>query len=229
MTASKPLLLGALCLFFMTTSSLPAVADERPSPPWERLGSNDGIEVFRRSVPGSPVIALRGEGIVNASLEVTASVLLDETRATEWIDRLEEIKVLKMISNREFLEYNHVRTPMVLKDRDFVNLGKIDFDPQKRTMQITLTATGDPLAPKTKYVRGELNGYWKLQDVGANKTLVIAEMHADPKGGVPKWIVNLVQKSWPHKSIESLRKQVAKSDIKVLKAVTSALHPEAVQ
>ena len=37
---------------------------------------------------------------------------------------------------------------------------------------------------------------------------------ADPRGSVAKWIVNLVQKDWPHKTIASLRRQVAKPDIK---------------
>jgi hypothetical protein len=41
----------------------------------------------------------------------------------------------------------------------------------------------------------------------------LAEVLADPKGSVAKWIVNLFQKSWPRKTIASLRRQVAKKDI----------------
>ena len=74
----------------------------------------------------------------------------------------------------------------------------------------------DSGAPKTDYVRGEFTyGTFTLTSIeGGKKTRVLAEVLADPKGSVAKWIVNLFQKDWPHKTIESLRKQVAKPDIK---------------
>jgi hypothetical protein len=40
-------------------------------------------------------------------------------------------------------------------------------------------------------------------------------VHADPKGSMPKWLVNMFQKSWAHNTIMRLRAQVAKPDIKV--------------
>jgi hypothetical protein len=48
----------------------------------------------------------------------------------------------------------------------------------------------------------------------------------DPRGSVPKFLVNMVQKSWPHKTITSLRKQVAKPDIKDEKLVIDRLTRE---
>jgi len=49
---------------------------------------------------------------------------------------------------------------------------------------------------------------------GGKKTRVLAEVLADPKGSVAKWIVNMFQKGWPHNTITSLRAQVKKPDIK---------------
>ena len=43
---------------------------------------------------------------------------------------------------------------------------------------------------------------------------MVAEIHADPKGSVAKWIVNMFQKGWPHNTITSLREQVKKPDIR---------------
>ena len=49
---------------------------------------------------------------------------------------------------------------------------------------------------------------------GGQKTLVVTEIHADPKGSLPTWVVNMFQKDWPVKTIRNLRAQVAKGDIK---------------
>jgi len=40
---------------------------------------------------------------------------------------------------------------------------------------------------------------------------VVAEVHTDPKGSLPKWLVNLVQKSWAHTTLMGLRAQVGKA------------------
>jgi hypothetical protein len=187
---------------------------------WEKVDSDDGIEVFRREVANSPVIALRGAGVVNAPITRVASVILDDERAVEWVDSLSESKLVKMFGPREFLEYTHIGTPIILKDRDFLTRGSVEADPKDKSLLVKMWSVEDPLVPPGKYIRGELNGKWKLTSVeSGTKTLVEAEMHADPKGDVPKWMVNLFQKSWPHKTIESLRKQVSKSDIKIISQV----------
>ena len=55
--------------------ALPAYADapatpaaQTAQPAWERIGDDDGIAVYRREVPGSPIVAFKGEGIVDASI-----------------------------------------------------------------------------------------------------------------------------------------------------------------
>ena len=72
-----------------------------------------------------------------------------------------------------------------------------------------------PLAPATKYVRGELisSSFALTALERGTKTRMVAEIHCDPKGSVAKWIVNWFQKAWPHNTIMSLRAQAAKPDI----------------
>ena len=81
---------------------------------------------------------------------------------------------------------------------------------------MTLTPTTDPAVPHDDYVRGRLSGYWKLRAIDhGRKTYVICELHGDPKGGVAKWLVNWFQSGWPRSTLESLREQVRKPDIKI--------------
>ncbi|MEO7035454.1 MAG: START domain-containing protein [Polyangiaceae bacterium] len=184
--------------------------------PWEKFDEADGISVFRREVAGSPIIALRGEGVVNAPILRVASVLVDSARAPEWIDKLAEVKVIRQLNDDEYIHWNHIATPMILKDRDFVFDIKLVLDPPNKKVMLNYHSVYDSGAPKTDYVRGEFeDGAFVLTSIeGGKKTLVVAQVLADPKGSVAKWIVNMFQKSWAHNTIASLRKQVAKADIK---------------
>lgn len=216
---SNKLLFGAVGTIWMAAllTAVPTLGATQGD--WEKMDSSDGIDVYRKEIPGDPVVAFRGEGLVNASIVRVASVILDDDRATEWVDSLEDCKLVKMYGEREFLEYDHVGMPIILKDRDFLMRGKVDVDLKERSLTMVIKSTEDPAKPPGKYVRGELEGYWKLKAMDNDtKTYVIAEMHADPKGALPKWLVNLFQKSWPHNTIDSLRKQVAKPDIKIIPA-----------
>jgi hypothetical protein len=194
----------------------PAPAPQPAGPAWEKIGDDDGVAVYKKDVPGSPLVAFKGEGIINASILRVASVLVDSSRATEWIDRLVEARDIRMISETESIHYDHVATPIVMKDRDFVSDVKLEFSPAEKKMSLKIHAVTDPAAPNTNYVRGELlHSAFVLTSIEhGTKTRVVAEIHADPKGSVAKWIVNLFQRSWPHNTITRLRAQVAKPDIK---------------
>jgi hypothetical protein len=102
-----------------------------------------------------------------------------------------------------------------MKDRDFVSDCKLEFDPAQKKVMLKIHSVNDASAPATDYIRGELlHSSFVLTSIEhGTKTRVVAEIHADPKGSVAKWIVNLFQKKWPHNTITSLRRQVAKPDI----------------
>jgi hypothetical protein len=200
--------------------------------PWIKTGDAEGIATYKREVPGSPIIALRGEGVVNASIIRVASVLLDYSRATEWVDSLEEVRVVRMLGAQEFIEYDRVGTPpIIMKDRDFVCRGRVDVDLKEPSLTLRIWPVRDAAMPEvSKYIRGELRGYWKLKSIAkGQKTFIVAEMHGDPKGAVAKWLVNLFQKSWPRNTLESLRAQVAKRDIQVIPQVQAVFEGKPMQ
>lgn len=182
---------------------------------WSESSNKDDIATYYRKIPGSPVYALKGNGNFNIPLWKLASVLLDSTRGTEWIDSLVETKMLKRLNPFSYIEYNHIRTPFVLKDREFVTQINIQINEEKKTFEMTYQPGPQDLYPETKNVRGEIvYGRLALTSLESGKSSRIeGELHCDPKGAVPKWIVNLFQKGWPRKTLEGVRKQALKPDI----------------
>ncbi len=182
---------------------------------WERLGTRDGITSYRREVPGSPVVAIKGEGIVEAPLLRVASVILDTSRLHEWTDSLASARRIRVISWTDFIEYDHIRTPFILKDRDFVVHTSVALEPALKQIVLRMRSVVDVSAPVTSRVRGELmqSSYLLTGLDHGRRTRMVADVHADPKGSVPKWIVNHYQKGWAHDTIQRLREQVARPDV----------------
>jgi NAD(P)-dependent dehydrogenase (short-subunit alcohol dehydrogenase family) len=184
---------------------------------WEKIRTEDGILVSKKEVPGSPFVAFRGEGDVNAPMLLVGSVLVDIARDNEWVDSVAEARILRRVSLTEYVTYSHVKTPITMSDRDFVMDVTLAVDAPTRSLTVRMHSVEDPSAPKTSYVRGQIEeSSWTFTASPDGKTThVVAEIHCDPKGSVAGWIVNLFQKSWGYNTIHSLRAQVAKPGIAV--------------
>ena len=57
-------------------------------------------------------------------------------------------------------------------------------------------------------------GDWYMKPLAPNKTRVILEVLMDPRGSLPVWFVNIVQRDYPVNALGGLRRQTAKPDIK---------------
>jgi len=179
---------------------------------WEQVRVKDGIVVSRKEVAGSPFVAFRGEGDVDAGIQQVADVLVDVPHEKDWIDSIVEARVLKKLSQTEYVMYSHAATPAPMTDRDFVTNVTIGVDGAKKKLAIRMRSVEDDAAPTTKYVRAELKDSWFVLTAidGGKRTHVVAEIHCDPKGAIPGFIVNQFQKGWGYSTISSLRSQVKK-------------------
>ena len=193
-----------------------AHTDDKTAAPseWEKIReTDDGIATFRKEVPGTRVVAFRGEAIIDAPIARVAGVLEDVKREKEWMADLVESSEIEKTSESDRWEYNRTSTPWPLRDRDFVMHTLITFEKSPvPTLTIQMNSAVNPKMPVIDgVVRGELvDSKFVLKAIAPGKTWFSCEVLADPKGDIPKWVVNLFQKGWPRDTIEGLRTQVAK-------------------
>jgi hypothetical protein len=182
---------------------------------WEEISNDEQVRVHRKEIEGSDVVAFRGETVIEAPLAKVANVLIDTSRKLEWVHKIVEAKDIREISQYERVEYNHTASGFfMVRDRDFVFHAKAELDKPNQRMIFRLKSVEDPLMPETDKVRGHLtNSAYTLTALGDNQTHVVVEIHADPKGSVPKWLVNLFQKSWPRRTLNGIRAQCGKPDV----------------
>ena len=190
---------------------------------WEKTGESKGVVTYRKEIVGSPTIAFRGEGEIAAPFKLVSTVLLDCDRMIEWV-RNGSCKVIKRINDYEYYILTHLEMPPLFTDREFVLHSKIKLDAEKGLIHIVMDSVEIPEVPLNRFIRGQLHGEYVLQArEGGKATFVEAEMHGDPKGALPKWLVNWIQKMWPVETFSSLKKQVVKPDLAVLPKVNELL------
>lgn len=184
---------------------------------WEEIDHAHGIKVYKKDEPGTKLHAFRGVGIVDAPMEKVIWVLGDNTHRTEWVDRLKKSVILEKKNEYDFVLYQHFGSPAVISDRDFVYRAQA-YSRKDGAAVLDIHSITHPKAPATVGVRGELKySSYVLTRVG-DKTLVDVSVSLDPKGSLPGWIVNLVQKSWPMNTLKALREHVKKPFVGTLSA-----------
>ena len=52
--------------------------------------------------------------MIDAPLLLVGSVLVDITRDKEWVDSVEEARILRTVSETEYVTYTHVGTPITM-------------------------------------------------------------------------------------------------------------------
>ncbi|NRA63819.1 MAG: hypothetical protein HRU19_05015 [Pseudobacteriovorax sp.] len=194
---------------------------------WDKIDSKEGVNVYRKEVPDSDVLGVGGSAMINAPVSKIIWVLMDHENKKDWVDKFESSKTIENPSDLVSIQYAAFDMPFPVSDRDFVYRYEFSYDPDKHMITVDVKSVTHSSAPEedTIGVRGEIKfGEYRLYPrKNGKKTYVEVEYMTDPKGYLPTMIVNMVQKSWPYKTLSSLRRQVQKSGIKHEKKILDAL------
>ena len=205
--------LANLLLSLVLSSSL---ASTRTFDGWEKVTEEIGITVYKKKSETDGLLAFGGVGELDEPFLKVASVVMDVERLTQWMSDLEESKIIKWTSPMSYIEFDHVGTPFIIKDREFLTEVKMKVSSDKKSISFENFDVEDPAVPKDKYVRGKLTGSnFEVSSLDeGRRTRFHAEIHCDPMGNLPKWVVNLFQKGWPIDTFNNLKKQLKKEDLK---------------
>ncbi|RZA24401.1 MAG: hypothetical protein EOP10_10000 [Proteobacteria bacterium] len=207
--------------------SSPANARDWAKDGWEFVSEGNGIKVFLKNYPNSDIKGVAGETLVDASVGKILWILIDHPHKPEWINRFKEAHTIEEIPPSSNIQYSAFELPFPVSDRDFVFRNDFSVDKTIKGVVIDVKSVVDKRQPeKSGTVRGEIvRGKYILIPQG-DKTLIQAEYLADPKGSVPAWLINFFQKEWPYKTLDAMRKQLAKPYVKEWDVYTKVLKPE---
>jgi hypothetical protein len=186
---------------------------------WEEVSNKEGITVFKAKNfdHDSGLIPIKFKAQINSKIEKVLSVLADEKRKLEWMPRLKEAELIEKKSIQDFTVYYRYDAPWPFKDRDFVikNLGTFDEDKYIVSVDIKSTNNSKKLEQDNIVRAATIDGYSIIKKNG-DKTIVEMALLTDFRGNIPKFIVNIVQRSWPYKFMKHIRIQLDKKDIELM-------------
>jgi hypothetical protein len=177
---------------------------------WESVSQHDGVVVDRRAVPGSSLKEFRGRAVIDAPLAAILAVFSDVGRATEWMDRCKASSLVDDLGDREKVVYNRTGAPWPVADRDAVLHNLVSFDPEERRVRLEFsTVDSTKMPPQKGAVRMPfLRGHWYFWPESERRTRVEYQVHANPGGRLPVWLINYASRDLPHKTIAGLRAQL---------------------
>ena len=197
-------------LFFITTMCI-SYTGLSAADSWVQIGEDEGITVFQKQETDSEIISLRGETTLNTTIDKIQEILRDNSIAHHWIPLVKVKKDIKIINHNERIEYTHVDLPWPLDDRYFVNKAQSETRPDGKVVSYVKGIEEHEIKEDDK-VMGFLyfSGVTMTPLEGGKKTHLIVEINSDPKGSIPKWLVNVFQKDWPVKFFTGLKEQIEK-------------------
>ncbi len=205
----------------ISTLSLPAVAakdlddlrtETSQNNVW-RLSKHDKrheIKAYVKNEEGKNIRSFRVEAYFNTPIEVITRVQSDVDSYSRWYFATLESKLLKKVSDKEFIFYLVHDAPVGMPDRDVVIRATIEpMTAKKPYIVINMVSIPDFMPDKPPYVRMEAENYMvRLTPQGKNRTFLESEGFINPGGVSPSWAINFIQGKGPYANMMGMRRMV---------------------
>ena len=180
---------------------------------WKKINHKENISVHSTEVYGSDILKIKAAVIVNASLKHIQSILDNAEQRSRWIPYLKKCMIIENISNTKNVEYSLFSAPWPASDRDFVYEIIQTLKTESKSIY-HMTSIKHPEKPEHNgRIRADLmESTYILTALSANRTQVELIYHADPKGWLPNWVINIIQRILPYLILRNLNNQATSPD-----------------
>ncbi len=219
MKISMRSLLGSALLFALPFSAM-------SEPKWDKIRDEPNMQIWKGTVEGSPLTAFKGTRVMPVKITKVVEVLMSEDVAMrrDWVDRLSQFTILEKRGQYDWTFYAAYDMPWPIDDRDYIVDGSLKIDPSKNEVMIYLKSGQHANSPKTVGVRADLTESWyRLVPLPGDKTEVTVSIQTNPRGELPPWLVNLIQKSWPANTLSKLEAVASRPNVKEHEGLKSRL------
>jgi hypothetical protein len=185
---------------------------------WEltKADKANGIEICTRHVPNSDFKAYRATMRIKTSLSSLVALVDDISACPLWIDTCTEGRLLKRMNPAETYTYTINNAPWPVKDRDAVVHNIISQNPENRCVTIHITGVPDYIPPSKGLVRVKMiEGFWKFKPMDNGFVEIVYQVHNDPGGGLPSWLVNSVVVTQPYNTLMNMKEMVSRTEYRV--------------
>lgn len=176
---------------------------------WQKINEKENIRVYSTEVPGSSILKIKAETIINTNISRIQSILDNVEHRKNWIPYLKDSRIIENISDQKNIEYSLFTAPWPASDREFVYEITMIFKNNSSAIY-QMKSINHPGKPENEsFIRADLmESSYILTALSENITQVELIYHADPKGWLPNWIINIIQRVLPYLILKNLHKQI---------------------
>jgi hypothetical protein len=174
---------------------------------WELVKEADGIKVFKRNFVNSSIDEFKAVTIIDTSVEIINEVLLDVSAQKEWMAFNKEVSLIEK-NEDGFVFYHVLDMPWPVANRDVV-IKTIMFSDMLNGLYLSYffavnnfskLATSDNIRIK------QMKGKWYFKRISKNKTYFACQMHIEPGGKLPSFIINQFSENIAFLNIKAFKK-----------------------
>lgn len=179
---------------------------------WELERDREGIQIFTRSVAGSPYKEVKSvsyiEGVRLSSL---VALIEDAEACPQWADKCAESYLVERESETQSLIYTHNDMPFPVKDRDVVASVSWMQDPDSLQVIMTSVAVSDGVEEKRGRLRlKQANASWQFSPQSDGSIEILNQAHINPGSSIPGWVTNMLLVDTPFETMKSYLAEVVK-------------------
>jgi hypothetical protein len=179
---------------------------------WKLRKDENDIKIYTRSVEGTSFDEFKAiVTIPNTSLDAVLDILLDVENYSSLIADCADARILLRKGKYYDIHYFRIMAPWPIKDRDAIYESATTFSKDRNFAHVSMLPMGNYLKEKENLVRMyKGSGFWELEE-DANKNVKFTyQFHGYPGGIIPAWLSNSVIVSNPYRTLQNLKKRVAK-------------------
>ena len=177
---------------------------------WKLIKDENGIKVYIFKTKDSDIVKAKTQTIIKAPISQVRATLDDIKHRHEWIPFLIKSTALSQYKNNKRIEYSHFYGPWPASDRDFVYQIELISESDQQLVYKMHSIDSDLKPEDVNKIRADLyESIYSLTALDSETTSVELVFHANPKGWLPNWIINIIQRVLPFKILRNLKDRLA--------------------
>lgn len=175
--------------------------------PWQLEAQDEDrdIKVFTRTVGDSPLKEFKGVTHIKASVNDFVALLKDADVATKWMHNVIQFDVMESPTDTKNVVYTVNKTPWPVTNRDAYIQSEMSAD-ENGVVTSSIVAVPAYKENNEDYIRmPELKGAWVFTPQEEGVVEVVYQVHANPGGSLPNWLVNSIVVETPMNTLTNLQ------------------------
>ena len=164
---------------------------------WELMLDRDGVQIYTQPWAGSDFVAFKTVQTVSADLKDVLAHFTDVSGFNAWIPNLKSARLIREFDDsNERSIYLHLGMPWPLYDRDSVIGQRVGQDEETLVVKIEEWSEARSLPERDGLVRVPmLMAEIFLMPLRLGQTKIIWQVHNEPGGSIPSFLVNWMVES----------------------------------